>query len=89
MKILLWYLLTVNAPGSLLMLADKLRAKKNKWRIRESTLLGCAAIGGSVGVLLGMHLFRHKTLHSKFTIGVPLILAAQVVLGTVLMIVFK
>lgn len=89
MKILLWYLLTVNALGSLLMLADKLRAKKNKWRIRESTLLGCAAIGGSVGVLLGMHLFRHKTLHSKFTIGVPLILAAQVVLGTVLMIVFK
>lgn len=89
MKILLWYLLTVNALGSLLMLADKLRAKKNKWRIRESTLLGCAAIGGSVGVLLGMHLFRHKTLHSKFAIGVPLILAAQVVLGAVLMIVFK
>ena len=47
MKILLWYLLIVNAAGFVLMLADKLKAKKKKWRIKESTLMGCAAIGGT------------------------------------------
>lgn len=89
MKILLWYLLIVNAAGFVLMLADKLKAKKKKWRIKEATLLGCAAIGGSIGVLAGMYTFRHKTLHGKFTIGVPLILAAQVILATVIVIWIK
>lgn len=86
MKILLWYLLIVNAAGFVLMLADKLKAKKKKWRIKESTLMGCAAIGGSIGILAGMYTFRHKTLHTKFTVGVPLILAAQAVLATVTVI---
>lgn len=71
------------------MLADKHKARKNQWRIRESTLLIWAAVGGSIGILAGMYLFRHKTLHPKFTIGVPLILAAQVVLGTALVIYLK
>ena len=86
MKILLWYLLIVNAAGFVLMLADKLKAKKKKWRIKESTLMGCAAIGGSIGMLAGMYTCRHKTLHTKFTVGVPLILAAQAVLATVTVI---
>lgn len=68
------------------MLADKLKAKKNKWRIKEATLMGCAAIGGSIGVLAGMYTFRHKTLHVKFTVGVPLILASQVIAATVMVI---
>ena len=89
MKILLWYLLIVNAAGFLLMLADKLKARKKKWRIKEATLMGCAAIGGSIGVLAGMYTFRHKTLHTKFTVGVPLILAVQVILATVLTICLK
>ena len=59
------------------MLVDKWKAKKNRWRIRESTLLLVAALGGSVGSLAGMYLFRHKTLHLKFTVGIPLILAGQ------------
>lgn len=87
MKFLLWYLLLFNAAGCLLMLIDKLKARKNKWRIRESTLLAIAALGGSVGILAGMHLFRHKTRHPKFTIGVPILLATQIVLATVLVIV--
>ena len=62
------------------MLLDKLKAKKNAWRIPERTLLMIAILGGSVGSLLGMYLVRHKTKHPKFTIGVPLILAVQVVL---------
>ena len=77
MKLLLYYLLIINAAGFLLMLVDKWKAKKNRWRVRESTLLLIAALGGSVGSLLGMYLFRHKTLHLKFTLGIPLILAAQ------------
>ena len=77
MKLVLYYLLIINAAGFLLMLVDKWKAKKNRWRIRESTLLLVAALGGSIGSLAGMYLFRHKTQHLKFTLGIPLILAAQ------------
>ena len=64
---------------------DKWKAKKNRWRVRESTLLIIAALGGSIGSLAGMYLFRHKTQHLKFTLGVPLILAAQCLIVVVLM----
>jgi uncharacterized membrane protein YsdA (DUF1294 family) len=73
------YLITVNALGFLLMLIDKAKAKKKKWRIPERTLMTVAAIGGSVGSLLGMYAVRHKTKHPKFTIGIPLILALQII----------
>ena len=85
MKLLLYYLLIINAAGLLLMLVDKWKAKKNRWRVRESTLLLVAALGGSVGCLIGMYLFRHKTRHLKFTLGIPLILAGQCVLAVVVM----
>ena len=85
MKLLLYYLLIINAAGFLLMLVDKWKAKKNRWRVRESTLLLIAALGGSVGSLLGMYLFRHKTLHLKFTLGIPLILAAQCIAAVLVM----
>ena len=75
----LLYLIIVNAAAFLLMLADKQKAKRGAWRIPERTLIGAAAIGGSVGALCGMYLFRHKTKHLKFTLGIPLILAAQVI----------
>ena len=78
MKYLFSYLLIINALGFTLMLSDKLRAKNRRWRIPESVLMLTAAIGGSIGTLAGMHLFRHKTRHPKFTVGVPCILAAQV-----------
>ena len=77
---ILLYLLIINAAGFLLMLADKYKAKKNLWRIPEATLLGVAAIGGSIGSLIGMYTVRHKTKHLKFTWGIPLILVVQVVL---------
>ena len=85
MKLVLYYLLIINAAGFLLMLVDKWKAKKNRWRVRESTLLIVAALGGSIGSLAGMYLFRHKTQHLKFTLGVPLILAAQCLIAVVLM----
>ena len=80
MKLLFLYLFIVNAAGFLVMTADKLLAKKNAWRIPERTLMGFAAIGGSIGVLLAMYTVRHKTKHVKFYLGVPVILAAQIVL---------
>ena len=75
----LLYLIIVNAAAFLLMLADKQKAKRGAWRIPEKTLIGAAAIGGSVGALCGMYLFRHKTKHLKFTLGIPLIFAVQVI----------
>ena len=81
MKYLLWYLLLINAVAFVLMLVDKVKAKKNRWRIPERTLIGFAALGGSIGALLGMYTFRHKTKHLKFTLGVPAILIAQIALA--------
>ncbi len=80
MKLLFIYLLIMNALGFLLMLLDKHLAKKNKRRIPEATLMGVAALGGSLGCLGGMYLVRHKTLHLKFTLGIPVILALQTIL---------
>lgn len=77
MKYLWLYLCTINALSFLLMLIDKQKAKKNKWRIPEKTLLGVCLIGGSVGGLISMHLFRHKTKHLRFRLGIPLMLIAQ------------
>lgn len=82
MKLLLAYLLIINAVGFALMLIDKWKARKNRWRIPEATLMGIAALGGSVGSLLGMYTVRHKTQHPKFTLGLPLILAVQIVAAT-------
>lgn len=84
MKPLLVYLFLINALGFCFMLADKIKARKNKWRIPEATLMTIAMIGGSLGVMMGMRLFRHKTLHPKFSIGVPVILVLQIVMGIIL-----
>lgn len=81
-ELILLYLLIINAIGFLLMLADKYKAKKNLWRIPEATLMTVAAIGGSIGSLIGMYTVRHKTKHPKFTLGIPLILAVQLVIVT-------
>lgn len=80
MELILLYLIIINAAGFLLMLVDKYQARKNLWRIPESTLMTIAAVGGSLGCLAGMYTFRHKTRHPKFTIGIPVILAIQVAL---------
>lgn len=79
-SLLTGYLLIINAVSFLLMLSDKLRAKKHRWRIPEATLLLSAALGGSAGCLLGMYAIRHKIRKPKFYLGVPAILAAQIVL---------
>lgn len=72
------YLVLINALALLLMRLDKKKARRGAWRIPESTLLGAALLGGSVGGILGMYLFRHKTRHARFFIGMPLILILQI-----------
>lgn len=78
MRYLFYYLILINAVGFVIMLADKIKAKRGAWRIPEATLLTVAAIGGSLGTFLGMYLFRHKTKHPKFTVTVPLLLILHV-----------
>ena len=57
---------------------DKWKAKKDRWRIPESTLLLLAVLGGSIGALMGMKIWHHKTMHKKFKYGIPLIMILQI-----------
>lgn len=83
MKYFLIYLLIINAVAFALMRIDKQKAKKDKYRIPESTLMGCAVIGGSIGAWLGMQVFRHKTRHKKFTLGIPFVMGIQALLAVI------
>ena len=80
MKFILTYLVIVNAAAFLSMLVDKFNARNNLWRVPEATLLLLAAIGGSIGSLIGMYTVRHKTRHLKFILGIPVILIIQITL---------
>lgn len=81
MKYFLFYLLIINIIAFSLMYIDKQKAKKNKWRIKEDTLIISAFLGGSIGALVGMNTFRHKTKHAKFKYGIPAILIFQIIIG--------
>jgi len=78
--IILICLVAINLITFFLYGIDKWKAKRSKWRIEEATLLWWAALGGSIGALLGMKAWHHKTLHKKFKYGVPLILIIQVII---------
>lgn len=77
MKIILFYLLAVNLLTFVTYGIDKYKARHNRWRVREASLLLLAALGGSIGTLLAMKVFRHKTQHKKFRFGVPAVLLVQ------------
>lgn len=79
-SILITYLIGVNIAGVMLMAIDKGRAITRRWRIKEKNLFLIAIIGGSLGCMIGMQLFRHKTKHVKFTIGMPSIFIIQVII---------
>ncbi len=74
---LLLYLILINLTGFSMMGIDKRRARKHMWRISEQNLFLTAILGGSVGTLVGMYTFRHKTRHWYFVVGMPLILILQ------------
>ena len=77
---LLYYLIVINVVTFLVYGIDKWKAKQGSWRISEATLLILAIIGGSIGALLGMKIWHHKTMHKKFKYGLPLILIIQIIL---------
>lgn len=75
------WLVVINVLTFVLFGQDKRKARRGAWRIPEATLLSCAAVGGSLGALAGMRVFRHKTRHKKFTIGVPILLVLHIALA--------
>ena len=77
---IIYILICINVLTFLVYGIDKWKAKQGRWRISEGTLLILAIIGGSIGALLGMKVWHHKTKHKKFKYGLPLILLAQIVL---------
>lgn len=72
------YLLGINLAGFLSMALDKSKARRSVWRIPEATLFLFALFGGTLGSLLGMHVFRHKTQKPLFYIGMPILLGVQI-----------
>lgn len=79
-KLLLIYFIAISLISVIVCVADKARAKKGKWRIKESSLFLLSALGGSAAMYITMRLIRHKTLHKRFMIGIPLIIIAQTAL---------
>ena len=77
---IVYILIVINFLTFLVYGIDKFKAKHGSWRISEATLLGLAVVGGSIGALLGMQVWHHKTMHKKFKYGLPLILLAQIAL---------
>ena len=76
--IVIIYLTLINIITFLMYGADKLKARRGKWRIPEATLLTAAVIGGSIGAWCGMKVWHHKTMHLKFKYGVPVIFVLQI-----------
>lgn len=76
-NIVIWYLVIINIAAVVVYGWDKLCAIRKRWRVPEMTLLAIALLGGSIGAIVAMQVFRHKTLHLKFKYGVPFILALQ------------
>ena len=82
---IVYYLIVLNIVTFFVYGIDKWKAKRAKWRIREAALLGLAVLGGSIGALLGMKVWHHKTQHKKFRYGIPAIIIIQLaIIGFIL-----
>ena len=77
---MIYYLIFINIVGLLSMYLDKYFAKNNMYRISEKALFLIAIIGGSIGSIIGMYQFRHKTKHRQFTTGLPFIIFIQIMI---------
>lgn len=80
------YLILINFIAFLSMYIDKKKAIKGKWRIKESTLLMLALVGGSVGAIIGMYAFHHKTQKLRFFLGIPIIIVLQILIVILLVV---
>ena len=86
MQNIIIYFVIINLLGFFVMGIDKWKAKKDWWRIPENTLFMFAILGGGIGTILGMYIFRHKTKKLKFVVGMPAILICEIVLIVCLLI---
>ncbi|WP_408007152.1 DUF1294 domain-containing protein [Pseudalkalibacillus sp. A8] len=75
---IIYILVVINFYGLIIMFMDKQKAKRQQWRISETHLWIVSIIGGAIGILAGMQLFRHKTKHTSFRIGVPVLIILQI-----------
>ncbi len=73
------YFIIINIIGFLIMLIDKRKAEKGKWRIPEKTIFIVTALGGGIGTIAGMYVFHHKTRKLQFTIGLPFITILEII----------
>ena len=80
MEVVAYFLVGINILAFIVYGIDKWQAAHGRWRIPESTLLGLAVIGGSIGALIGMKVWHHKTKHKKFVLGLPAILLIQLII---------
>lgn len=72
------WLAFISLVAVIVTVADKIKAKRGKWRVPEATLMGISVLGGSVAMLVTMIMIRHKTKHMKFMVGIPIIIALQI-----------
>ena len=86
LKNILIYLFAINLITFVTMYVDKRKAKWGKWRIKESTLFTLVFLGGGIGGIAGMYLFKHKTKKTRFVIGFPLILITEVICAIILFV---
>ena len=77
---ILWYIVIINVISVTVCVTDKIKAIRHSWRISEKTLWILSLLGGSIGMYLTMRIIRHKTLHTKFTVGIPAIIILQIIL---------
>lgn len=75
------YFVVINIVGFLIMFIDKQKAKKGAWRIPERIIFIITALGGGIGTISGMYIFRHKTKKLNFIIGLPLITILEIILA--------
>lgn len=80
MKYLIYYLIFINVLSAIVCIADKIKAKHHKRRVSEKTLFVLSFLGGALFMYITMQLIRHKTLHKRFMIGLPLIIVLQIAL---------
>ena len=81
LSFILVYLCVISLTAIIVTVVDKIKAKYNKWRIPEATLLIISALGGSIAMYITMQLIRHKTKHIKFMLGIPIIILMQVIVA--------
>ena len=79
-----WFAL-ISLVAVIATVADKIKAKRGKWRVPEATLMGISVLGGSVAMLVTMIMIRHKTKHMKFMVGIPIVIASQIAAAIVVL----